>query len=138
LKRLALVLILALFISPAMADVAEDRAYFAENLESCKTLPAHDTRSQLECVVDQVMSLDAYLGDILAETYGFVSEADARLLRRAQESWEQYRARTCAYHKSLADGDPALAELFCVLRITNLRIAEILANEGFADPAGTQ
>lgn len=135
---LFLSLALAAPATPALADAAADRAYLAESREGCKTLPSHDTRTQMECLVDQVMSLDAYLGDIVSETYGFIGEADQDALRKAQADWEQYRASTCAYHAERAGAERAMAELFCVLRLTNARIAEILANEDFADPDGSE
>ena len=118
--------------TPLSVAWADDRTQFNDYVETC--VAEHGTTDALvaACLEEQVGSVEAYLGDILSETEGFLDEPAVAALRSAQAAWERYRDQSCAYHAARAPRDAVPRALMCRLRLVNARVAEILENEDFA------
>jgi uncharacterized protein YecT (DUF1311 family) len=126
---------LGLVGSPALAvDRSSDARDFAEYVEVCGKEPGD--RSIEACVADQVGSKTSYLGDILIETENALSAGQQRELHRSQKGFEAYRDATCRYQVGAHDDKDAYDQLFCTLRLTNQRIADVLEGVDFLDRKG--
>lgn len=117
---------------PALAaDRSADARDFAGYIADCKASP--DERGLTGCVADQVGSRTSYLGDILIETSDSLTPAQGKLLDRSQKAFEAYRDATCRYQLSAHDEKTEFDQLFCTLRLTNQRIADVLEGVDFLD-----
>jgi hypothetical protein len=121
---------LLLFPAPVLAsDKAEVLTEFKDYVASC-TVDAGD-RTVDKCVEDQVSSLDSYLGDIVGEMTGYVSEPAARIMLDGQQAFKKYRHLTCSYEQA-AHPEDKWAGLFCFLRLTEQRVSDVREGLDFA------
>jgi uncharacterized protein YecT (DUF1311 family) len=128
--HIPLVLALLVMATGAQAvDRLSDAKDFKDFVTVCTANP--DERGLDGCIEDQVMSQDSYLGDILAETANALDPKAAALLDKSQAAFVAYRERTCAYQAGVNGKGDKEAALFCVLRLTNQRIADVLEGEDF-------
>jgi len=110
---------------PALAlDRASDAEEFRAYVQVCQANP--DERGLEGCIADQVDSKVNYLGDILSETAGGLTPKQQTLLDASQAAFETYREAACGYHVAVATGEDGRAQMFCLLRLTNQRIADVL------------
>jgi hypothetical protein len=115
---------------PASAvDRASDAADFREYVAVCADNT--DERGVDGCIADQVSGLDSYLGDILSETAQSLSAADEKRLYASQTAFEAYRKAACLYYVGATGRHDRRTELFCELRLTSQRVADILEGADF-------
>lgn len=128
-SRLAATLALALLPTLAVADDRKDSlATFRDYVKTCSAAKDRDFD---DCLSDQVLSRDSYLGDIVAETaQGLDAKAEQRLIQ-AEKAFASYRATACAYDE-LAFKRTSRDKLLCLLLLTDQRIAIVLASDDFA------
>ena len=105
-------------------DRAADAADFRGYVDACKD--ETDERGVEGCIADQVGSQVSYLGDVLSETAGGLTAKQRTLLEASQRAFEAYRKSACLYQVAAAAPANKRAEMFCVLRLTNQRIADVL------------
>ena len=123
-------LLLPLLGAPALAvDRAEDAAEFAGYVKICAD--AGDAAAVERCLADQVGAKDGYLGDIVAETDRALTAVQSKKLASAQVAFVDYRARACAYQTATAAMSGTRTTQFCLLRLTNQRIADVLEGSDF-------
>lgn len=124
----ALLAMLACSGAVQAVDRAADAKDFRGYVDVCK----HNTdeRGVEGCIADQVGSQISYLGDILSETAGGLTPKQRRLLDASQSAFEAYRKAACLYQVTASPADKR-AQMFCVLRLTNQRIADVLEGEDF-------
>ena len=128
--RIAFLLFMLGFAAPAAAsDRAADAAEFKGFVEVCAADP--DERGLDGCIADQVGAKDRYLGGILAETDGPLTPAQSKQLAQAQAAFVAYRQLSCAYQVAASGLADRQSELFCLLRLTNQRIADVLEGNDF-------
>ena len=127
----ALVIAMAMLVVPSVAsDRSAAVAKFKEYLQVCTENP--DERGLAGCVADQVGAETSYLGDIISETEQRLTGPESRLLDRSQTAFEAYLKASCTYQAKVnAPLDDKLAAQFCVLRLTDDRIADILEGNDF-------
>ena len=106
------------------SDVEELKGY----VDVCKN--NKDERGVEGCIADQVSSKTSYLGDILVETAGELTPKQEKLLNAAQTAFAAYLEATCRYQVTRTLEDKR-AQMFCVLRLTNQRIADVLEGVDF-------
>ena len=106
------------------SDVEEFKGY----VNVCKDNT--DERGVEGCIADQVSSKTSYLGDILVETAGELTPKQEKLLNATQDAFEAYLEAECRYQMTRTLEDKR-AQLFCVLRLTNQRIADVLEGSDF-------
>lgn len=122
----------ALLLFPATAlasDKAEVLAEFKGYVEACTADPGDRTVDK--CVEEQVDSVDNYLGDIVGEMTGYVSGPAGKRMLDGQKAFEKYRHLTCTYEQEAHPEDPH-AGLFCFLRLTEQRVADVREGLDFA------
>lgn len=125
-------LIATLFLLPVAgqaAEKAEVLALFNEYVETCTADPGDDGPEA--CLTDQVDSVDNYLGDIVGEMTGYVSESAGKLMLDGHKAFEKYRYLTCTYEQEAHPEDPR-AGLFCFLRLTEQRRIDVQEGLSFA------
>jgi uncharacterized protein YecT (DUF1311 family) len=128
--RIAFLLLMLGLAAPAAAsDRATDAAEFKGFVEVCTANP--DERGLDGCIADQVGAKDSYLGDILAETDGPLTPAQSKRLAQSQAAFVAYRQLSCAYQLAATGPAGRQSELFCLLRLTNQRIADVLEGSDF-------
>ena len=130
-QRLVLAAMAALVLCGPSAAVERraDAAEFKGYIESCASNT--DERGVDGCIADQVLAKVSYLGDILSETANSLSADKSKLLYAAQDKFEAYGTAACGYQLSALKSADKRAELFCMLRLTNQRIADVLEGEDF-------
>ena len=106
------------------SDVEEFKGY----VSVCKDNT--DERGVEGCIADQVSSKTSYLGDILVETAGALPPKQEKLLNATQDAFEAYLMAECRYQMTRALEDMR-SQLFCVLRLTNECIADVLEGVDF-------
>ena len=124
-----LLLMLGLAAPAAVSDRATDAAEFKGFVEVCTANP--DERALDVCIADQVGAKDSYLGDILVETDGPLPPAQSKRLAQSQAAFVAYRQLSCAYQQAATEPADRQSELFCLLRLTNQRIADVLEGSDF-------
>jgi hypothetical protein len=118
-----------LLCGPAGAvDRASDAAEFKGYVDVCKDNT--DERGVEGCIADQVGARTSYLGDILSETAGELTPKQEKLLDASERAFEAYLKAACRYQVARTPGDQR-AQMFCVLRLTNQRIADVLEGSDF-------
>ena len=130
-KRLVLAALAALALSApsAAAERAADAAEFKGYVDSCAGNT--DERGVDGCIADQVLAKVSYLGDILSETANGLTDTNAKLQYAAQDKFEAYGKAACSYQLAALKSADKRAELFCMLRLVNQRIADVIEGEDF-------
>lgn len=129
-KHLLIAVLAATFPTAGLAfDKAEALVQFNGYVEVCTRERGPDSLET--CLTDQVDSVDNYLGDIVGEMTGYVSEPAAKLMLDGHKAFERYRYLTCTYEQT-AHPEDEHAGLFCFLRLTEQRRMDVQEGLDFA------